>query len=195
MLYIYNLECLSASDQDAFLTVVDRVGEAVCRIGEEDMEKTVAECLETLTPMEIRGFEPLTQQEGEPFLLMDIDDLEVDPFLAQLRQHKVRIGHKCMVTEKNRSWKLHKLIGDVAEEHAMMTKLMTLQQMVEVAKDFKEEDYNPLLWLTFTQKRRAAEDLLAHVGKAPISVDAIEATTKDLNQAVMALIVSRGGKS
>ena len=100
MLYIYNLECLSASDQNAFISVVDRVGEGLCRIGERDLEKTVAQCLEELAPMEIRGFEPLTQQEGEPFLLMDIDDLEVDPFLAQLRQNKVRIGHKCMVTEK-----------------------------------------------------------------------------------------------
>lgn len=194
MLYIYNLECLSTSDQDTFLSVVDRIGEAVCRIDERDLDKTVAECLATLKPMEIRGFEPQPQQEGEPFLLMDIDDLEIDPFLAQLRQHKVRIGHKCMVTEKNRSWKLQKLIGDVAEEHAMMTQLVTLQQMLQMAADFKEEDYNPLLWLTFTQKKQAAEDLLAHVGKAPITPEAIQATAKDLNQAVMALIVSRGGK-
>lgn len=195
MLYIYNLECLSASDQNAFISVVDRVGEGLCRIGERDLEKTVAQCLEELAPMEIRGFEPLAQQEGEPFLLMDIDDLEVDPFLAQLRQHKVRIGHKCMVTEKNRSWKVQKLIGDVAEEHEMMTQLVSLQQMLALAGDFVEKDYDPLLWLTFTSKKQAAEDLLAHIGKAPISVETIQATMKDLNNAVMALIVSRGGKS
>lgn len=195
MLYIYNLECLSASDQNAFISVVDRVGEGLCRIGERDLEKTVAQCLEELAPMEIRGFEPLPQQEGEPFLLMDIDDLEVDPFLAQLRQNKVCIGHKCMVTEKNRSWKVQKLIGDVAEEHEMMTQLVSLQQMLALAGDFVEKDYDPLLWLTFTSKKQAAEDLLAHVGKAPISVETIQATMKDLNNAVMALIVSRGGKS
>ena len=195
MLYIYNLECLSASDQNAFISVVDRVGEGLCRIGERNIEKTVAQCLEELAPMEIRGFEPLAQQEGEPFLLMDIDDLEVDPFLAQLRQNKVRIVHKCMVTEKNRSWKVQKLIGDVAEEHEMMTQLVSLQQMLALAGDFVEKDYDPLLWLTFTSKKQAAEDLLAHVGKAPISVETIQATMKDLNNAVMALIVSRGGKS
>lgn len=195
MLYIYNLECLSASDQNAFISVVDRVGEGLCRIGERDLEKTVAQCLEELAPMEIRGFEPLAQQEGEPFLLMDIDDLEVDPFLAQLRQNKVRIDHKCMVTEKNRRWKVQKLIGDVAEEHEMMTQLVSLQQMLALAGDFVEKDYDPLLWLTFTSKKQAAEDLLAHVGKAPISVETIQATMKDLNNAVMALIVSRGGKS
>lgn len=195
MLYIYNLECLSVSDQNAFISVVDRVGEGLCRIGERDLEKTVAQCLEELAPMEIRGFEPLAQQEGEPFLLMDIDDLEVDPFLAQLRQNKVRIGRKCMVTEKNRSWKVQKLIGDVAEEHEMMTQLVSLQQMLALAGDFVEKDYDPLLWLTFTSKKQAAEDLLAHVGKAPISVETIQATMKDLNNAVMALIVSRGGKS
>lgn len=195
MLYIYNLECLSASDQNAFISVVDRVGEGLCRIGERDLEKTVAQCLEELAPMEIRGFEPLAQQEGEPFLLMDIDDLEVDPFLAQLRQNKVRIDQKCMVTEKNRNWKVQKLIGDVAEEHEMMTQLVSLQQMLALAGDFVEKDYDPLLWLTFTSKKQAAEDLLAHVGKAPISVETIQATMKDLNNAVMALIVSRGGKS
>lgn len=195
MLYIYNLECLSASDQNAFISVVDRVGEGLCRIGERDLEKTVAQCLEELAPMEIRGFEPLPQQEGEPFLLMDIDDLEVDPFLAQLRQNKVRIDHKCMVTEKNRNWKVQKLIGDVAEEHEMMTQLVSLQQMLALAGDFVEKDYDPLLWLTFTSKKQAAEDLLAHVGKVPISVETIQATMKDLNNAVMALIVSRGGKS
>ena len=67
MLYIYNLECLSASDQNAFISVVDRVGEGLCRIGERDLEKTVAQCLEELAPMEIRGFEPLAQQEGSHF--------------------------------------------------------------------------------------------------------------------------------
>ncbi|MEE0510498.1 MAG: DUF3783 domain-containing protein [Peptococcaceae bacterium] len=177
------------------MTVADRCGEAVCRITERDLEKTVAECLETLVPIDMKAFQVEKQQEGTPFLLMDIDDLEIDPFLEQLRKHKVRIGHKCMVTEKNRQWKVQKLIGDVAEEHAMMTQLVTLQQMLEAAKDFKQEDYNPLLWMTFTQKKQAAQDLLDHVGKAPISIEAIQTMTKDLNQAVMALIVSRGGHS
>lgn len=97
--------------------------------------------------------------------------------------------------KKNRSWKVQKLIGDVAEEHEMMTQLVSLQQMLALAGDFVEKDYDPLLWLTFTSKKQAAEDLLAHVGKAPISVETIQATMKDLNNAVMALIVSRGGKS
>lgn len=195
MLYIYNLACLSETEQEALVDVVDRIGEALCCIDETDLDKTVAECMDTLAPMEMRGFKPLAVQEGEPFLLMALDDLEVDPFLALLRQKKVRIGHKCMLTEKNREWKMKKLIGDVAEEHALMSRLMTLQQMLQAAADFKEADYNPLLWLTFTQKKQAAEDLLAHVGKAPVSTEMIEAATKDLNQAVMALIVSRGGRA
>lgn len=195
MLYIYKLECLSASEQDAFMNVADRCGEAVCRITEPDLEKTVEECLETLAPIDMKTFCAGTQQEGTPFLLMDIDDLEIDPFLELMRKNKVRIGHKCMVTDKNRHWKVQKLIGDVAEEHAVMTHLVTLQQMLEAAKEFKQEEYNPLLWLTFTQKKQAAQDLLEHVGKAPISVEVIQATTKDLNQAVMAMIVARGGQS
>lgn len=195
MLYIYHMECLTASAQDAFMTVADQAGEAVCLLTEKDLDKTVAECLETLTPIAVEDFKALAQQAGEPFLLMAVDDLEIDPLLALLRKHKVRIGHKCMVTEKNRHWKISKLIGDVAEEHAMMSALMTLQQMLEAANGFKEEEYNPLLWLGFAQKKAMAEDLLAHIGKAPVSIEAIEATTKDLNQAVMAMIVARGGKS
>lgn len=154
MLYIYNLECLSASEQDAFMNVADRCGEAVCRITEADLDKTVEECLETLAPIDMKAFCAGMQQEGNPFLLMDIDDLEIDPFLELMRKNKVRIGHKCMVTDKNRHWKVQKLIGDVAEEHAVMTHLVTLQQMLEAAKEFKQEEYNPLLWLTFTQKNR-----------------------------------------
>lgn len=195
MLYIYNIDCLAAPDQEALLTVVDRAGEALCLIGEQDLEKTVGEVLGTLDTVDIASFQALPVVEGEPFLLMDIDDLEVDAFLAQLRKQKVRIGHKCMVTQKNRGWRLRKLIGDVAEEHRMMSQLVTLQQMLALAADFKETDYAPFLWRAYQEKRQAAEDLLAHVGKAPVSIDAVQEMTKAFNQAVMALIVSRGGKS
>lgn len=195
MLYIYNLACLPEAAQEAFITVADRAGEGVCIIGEQDLDKTVAEALETLEPADIGAFAASAQEEGAPFLLMDIDDLEIDALLAQLRKHEVRIGHKCMVTKKNRHWKLRKLIGDVAEEHAMMSQLMTVQQMLEASKDFKEADYAPMLWMAYMEKRHAAEDLLAHVGKVPVTTEAVKATATALNQAVMALIVSRGGKS
>ena len=196
MLYIYNLDALSPKDQEALLVAADRSGEAVCYLETADLEKTVAECLaDGRAPLALHAFQPLAQKNGAPFLLMDVDDLALDPLLATLRQHGVRIGHKCMVTDKNKGWTLQKLIGDVVEEHQLMTALQALSQLLSAAEDFKEKDYDPLLWLTFVQKKRAAADLLAHVGKAPISLEAITETTKALNQAVLALIRARGAKA
>ena len=81
MLYIYKLNALSAAEQEAFLTAVDRCGETICLIEDNDLSRTVTEVLETLTPMEMRDFKPFAQEAGDPFLLMDVDDLALDPCL------------------------------------------------------------------------------------------------------------------
>lgn len=193
MLYIYKLNALSAVEQDAFLTAVDCCGEAVCLLDDSDLSRTVTEVLDTLEPVDMRGFKPLAKVDGAPFLLMDVDDLALDPILAAMRAHKVRIGHKCMVTDKNRTWTIQKLIGDVAEEHALMTALMKLQKLVENAGDLKEGDTNPLLWMAFQQKKHQAEDLLAHIGKVEIPVEAVEAVTAQFEQALQ--MVREGGLS
>lgn len=193
MLYIYKMNALSAAEQDAFLTAVDRSGESVCLMDDSDLVRTVTEVLETLRPMDMRAFKPLPQEEGAPFLLMDVDDLALDPILAALRSHKVSIGHKCMVTDKNRTWTVQKLIGDVAEEHALMTSLMKLQKLVEGAETLKEADINPLLWMAFQQKKLQAEDLLAHIGKVEIPVEAVEAVTAQFEQALQ--MIREGGLS
>ena len=190
MLYIYKLNALSAAEQEAFLTAVDRCGETICLIEDNDLSRTVTEVLETLTPMEMRDFKPFAQESGDPFLLMYVDDLALDPILAAMRGHKINIDHKCMVTDKNREWTIQKLIGDVGEEHALMTALMKLKKMVEEAADIKEEDVNPLLWMAYSQKKLQAEDLLAHIGKVEIPVEAVEATMAQLEQAIQ---IVRGG--
>lgn len=190
MLYIYKLNALSAAEQEAFLTAVDRCGETICLIEDNDLSRTVTEVLETLTPMEMRDFKPFAQEAGDPFLLMDVDDLALDPILAAMRGHKINIGHKCMVTDKNREWTIQKLIGDVGEEHALMTALMKLKKMVEEAADIKEEGVNPLLWMAYSQKKLQAEDLLAHIGKVEIPGEAVEATMAQLEQAIQMV---RGG--
>ena len=193
MLYIYKMNALSAVEQDAFLTAVDRCGEAVCLLDDSDLSRTVTEVLDTLEPVDMRGFKPLAKVDGAPFLLMDVDDLALDPILAAMRAYKVRIGHKCMVTDKNRTWTIQKLIGDVAEEHALMTALMKLQKLVENAADLKESDMNPLLWMAFQQKKLQAEDLLAHIGKVEIPVEAVDAVTAQFEQALQ--MVREGGLS
>lgn len=180
MLYIYKLNALSAAEQDAFLTAADRSGEAVCLIEESDLSCTVTEILDTLNPIDMRAFKPLVQVEGRPFLLMDVDDLALDPILASMRGHKVHIGHKCMVTDKNRTWTVQKLIGDVVEEHALMTALMKLQKLVEGSGDLKQDNINPLLWMAFQEKKLQAEDLLAHIGKVEIPVEAVESVIAQL---------------
>lgn len=193
MLYIYKLNALSAAEQDAFLTAVDRCGESVCLMDDSDLSRTVTEVLDSLEPMDMREFKPLVKVDGAPFLLMDVDDLALDPILAAMRAHKVHIGHKCMVTEKNRTWTVQKLIGDVVEEHALMTALMKLQKLVESAADLKEGDMNPLLWMAFQQKKHQAEDLLAHIGKVEIPVEAVDAVTVQFEQALQ--MVREGGLS
>lgn len=193
MLYIYKMNALSAVEQDAFFTAVDRCGEAVCLLDDSDLSRTVTEVLDTLEPVDMSGFKPLAKVDGAPFLLMDVDDLALDPILAAMRAHKVRIGHKCMVTDKNRTWTIQKLIGDVAEEHALMTALMKLQKLVENAADLKESDMNPLLWMAFQQKKLQAEDLLAHIGKVEIPVEAVDAVTAQFEQALQ--MVREGGLS
>ena len=42
MLYIYKMNALSAVEQDAFLTAVDRCGEAVCLLDDSDLSRTVS---------------------------------------------------------------------------------------------------------------------------------------------------------
>lgn len=191
MLYIYRMDALTAVEQEAFVNAADRCGESICMIEESDLQCTVTDILERLQPMEMRNFTPLVHKNGEPFLLMAVDDLALDPILASMRRHKVRIGHKCMVTEKNRTWTVKKLIGDVVEEHALMTALMKLQKLVEGAADIKEGDMNPLLWMAFSQKKHQAEDLLSHIGKVEIPVEAVEVTTAQFEEA---LRMVRGGQ-
>ena len=62
--------------------------------------------------------------------------------------------------------------------------------MVEEAADIKEEGVNPLLWMAYSQKKLQAEDLLAHIGKVEIPVEAVEATMAQLEQAIQMV---RGG--
>ena len=56
MLYIYKMNALSAVEQDAFLTAVDRCGEAVCLLDDSDLSRTVTEVLDTVEPVDMRGF-------------------------------------------------------------------------------------------------------------------------------------------
>ncbi|MDO4281492.1 MAG: DUF3783 domain-containing protein [Peptococcaceae bacterium] len=194
MLYIYQLETLSPADQTAFIEAADRCGEAVSELTNKDLHKTVAECLKAPVAIEMRDFQPRPQMEGEPFLLMDVDDLAIDTFLAAMRERKVRIGHKCMITAKNKGWHLSKLIGDVQEEHALMSALIKLQRSLDVAKGFNEADYAPLMWQAFDAQRKQAADLLAHVGKVEIAKETVESVTNQLNVAVMSMLQMRGGK-
>lgn len=191
MIYIYHLEALSKEKQAQLLLAADACRLDVGIITETDIHKTVEKCIETIVPISMNQFVALEPEDADAFMLMDIDDLALDSFLATMRKYQVHIAHKCMVTEKNRSWTIKKLVGDVTEEHALMTVLMKLQKMLGVAKEFEAERYEPLLWLEFETKMREAEDLLAHVGKVEISIEDAEHTFERFNQSVMALIQSK----
>lgn len=191
MIYIYHIEALSKEEQSQLLLAADACRLPVGLIGERDIHKTVEECLDSISALDMQTFTPLETIDTEAFMLMHIDDLALDSFLAAMRKYKVYISHKCMVTEKNRTWTIQKLIGDVTEEHALMSVLMTLQKLVSVAKEFDASGYEPFLWLDFQNKLHEAEDLMAHVGKVEIAVEDANHTFERFNNAVMALIQSK----
>lgn len=192
MIYIYQIESLSPEVQVKFLEACDQCREQVGLLTPMDLRKTIDECLSQIKPLDMAQYKPNEVPiDGSPFMLMNVDDLALDTFLAALKRKKVYIAHKCMVTEKNKNWTLNKLIGDVEEEHAMVTKLMQLQQLVRATDSFPEEEYPPLIWLAFLEKKNMVEDLLKHVGKMPISLDMIDQTFEQFNDGVKMLMDTR----
>lgn len=187
MFYIYGLGGLLPEAQKALLYTVDACGDSICKIDEDDLEKTVEECLNSKEAIVLSSFKPEANKEESPFLLMDIDDLEIDLFLSEMRKNKVRIPHKCMVTKKNKAWKLKKLISDVQEEHQIMTRIIKLQQLITSTDSLKEEEYDAIFWLSFVEMRNRAQDLIKHVGKVEIAVDVVQAVITQLQEALSML--------
>lgn len=192
MIYIYQLETLSKEMQQAFVMACDRSGETIAVLSEDDMDKSVAECLAAAKPLDMRTFTPLSTTSGEPFMLMDVDDLALDPFLASLRGYKVRINHKCMVTDKNKNWNIKKLMGDVAEEHAVMSRVMALHSRVKEAETLEKNDYPVLVWMAFERELDKARDMLAHVGKVEIPIAVVDMVKKSLDDVMLEMEKSRG---
>ena len=187
MLYIYKLNTLAKEMQQAFVDAADRAGQSICLLGDDDIEKTLTTCLGAIAPMDMSGCSPSEGEEGAPFLIMDVDDLAIDPLLATLRAHKVRIDHKCMVTDKNKDWTLKKLIGDVEEEHALMGAIMRLAKTVEKAETLSKDDYPILAWMAFERELDMARDMFSHVGKVEIPVEVVMQVQERLTAALETL--------
>ena len=63
MFYIYGLGGLLPEAQKALLYTVDACGDSICKIGEDDLEKTVEECLNSKEVIAISSFKPEANKE------------------------------------------------------------------------------------------------------------------------------------
>ena len=54
-------------------------------------------------------------------LFCGMEDEEIYALLGKMRAIGVRVGCKAGLTDFNRMWTIGKLMGEVAQEHAMMT--------------------------------------------------------------------------
>lgn len=196
MLYLYQAQSLSPEAWQGFLqTLRDHNLQAVLW-DTEDIPQRVADLLaqgpdRALGPDDLAPGEG--SAEGSPFLLMALPKEGIDPVVQSLRAHACIIPHKAMVTSRNQAMVLKDLILEVAEEHALMGQLMTLQKLLAASADFPAEAYPPDAWATYQSKRHEAQDLLGQVGKREIPLKEAEGVVAAFNQSVLKLL-EKGGQ-
>lgn len=64
---------------------------------------------------------PKAAPEAEFMLLCDLGDRQLDRLLAAMRRAGAAVPYKAVLTERNRSWTLEKLIREVAREHEALS--------------------------------------------------------------------------
>ena len=90
-------------------------------VGESQLDETVgrlASANAAITGTSTSASAP----ETEFLLLCALGDRQLDRLLAALRRAGVSVPYKAVLTERNRSWTLRELIGEVEREHEAMTR-------------------------------------------------------------------------
>ena len=77
----------------------------------------------------------------EFMLLCNLPESTLDAFLDAMQNDGLRIDHKAVVTEYNREYEFHELIGDIGEEHDAFQALLALNSMIEKSDALSETDY------------------------------------------------------
>lgn len=101
-----------------------------------------------------------TVPDTEFMLLCNLPEALLDKFLDAMQADGLRIDHKAVVTAYNQNMELHKLMGDISEEHDVFQMLLTLNSMVTDSKKLtKEANGSSEHWNEF-QKALSASDAL-----------------------------------
>lgn len=101
-----------------------------------------------------------TVPDTEFMLLCNLPEALLDKFLDAMQADGPRIDHKAVVTAYNQDMELHKLMGDISEEHDVFQMLLTLNSMVTDSKKLtKEANGSSEHWNEF-QKALSASDAL-----------------------------------
>ena len=101
-----------------------------------------------------------TVPDTEFMLLCNLPEALLDKFLDAMQADGLRIDHKAVVTAYNQNMELHKLMGDVSEEHDVFQMRLTLNSMVADSKKLtKEANGNSEHWNAF-QKALSDSDAL-----------------------------------
>ena len=86
----------------------------------------------------------------------------LDAFLDAMQAEGIRVDHKAIVTEHNRSLTLLDLMGDIHGEHAVFQALLALDKVIKAAEDLDEQDYGTSeLWAPFQEALAAANAVLS----------------------------------
>ena len=82
-----------------------------------------------------------TVPDTEFMLLCNLPEALLDKFLDAMQADGLRIDHKAVVTAYNQDMELHKLMGDISEEHDVFQMLLTLNNVVTDSEKLTEKVY------------------------------------------------------
>ena len=82
-----------------------------------------------------------TVPDTEFMLLCNLPEALLDKFLDAMQADGLHIDHKAVVTAYNQDMELHKLMGDISEEHDVFQMLLTLNNMVTDSEKLTEKVY------------------------------------------------------
>ena len=101
-----------------------------------------------------------TVPDTEFMLLCNLPEALLDKFLDAMQADGLRIDHKAVVTAYNQNMELHKLMGDISEEHDVFQMLLTLNNMVTDSEKLTEKVYGSSQHWNEFQKALSASDAL-----------------------------------
>ena len=96
------------------------------------------------------------------FMLMDnLSEASLDRFLAACKEAGVSVGAKGITTATNINWTLRQLIGDISDEHELMTTMDDLSKLAKDARAINADDYD-----ASSSKWKALQDAIVGAEKA-----------------------------